>query len=375
MLVVHQHPGRHAIVQGACNLTGREHAGARGDGIERSLATICQRQSVQLGIGPHTAHAFGNGLLRLCTPNAAFKGVDRQQHTAGPVARGTKDNRLNGDIFGTRERLGMSGMRLKIGPATAASTIGATQPTKIVAQHLAALACQHAGGHIKSMVQARIDIEVVQRTQRARLGISRAIHAAPHARVDHKPRTHAARLERYIDRAIGKAPTTEQPSGSAQGRKLGMRRRVLVEFSAIMRPRDNLARAHYHGANRYLAHRSGGARLGQRLAHELLVDFGARHRSPSLLQIQNDAIITTHGEMAERLNAAVLKTVERESVPGVRIPLSPPLLVMHRCHGPLKQRIDHVGHLGSTLKIVARFPPYREKSNNTAGDKLRRRLE
>ena len=102
MLVVHQHPGRHAIVQGACNLTGREHAGARGDGIERSLATICQRQSVQLGIGPHTAHAFGNGLLRLCTRNAAFKGVDRQQHTAGPVARGTKDNRLNGDIFGTR---------------------------------------------------------------------------------------------------------------------------------------------------------------------------------------------------------------------------------------------------------------------------------
>jgi len=49
--------------------------------------------------------------------------------------------------------------------------------------------------------------------------------------------------------------------------------------------------------------------------------------------------------------------------------------VMHRCHGPLKQRIDHVGYLRSTLKIVARFPPYREKSNNTAGDKLRRRLE
>ena len=82
-----------------------------------------------------------------------------------------------------------------------------------------------------------------------------------------------------------------------------------------------------------------------------------------------------HGEMAERFNAAVLKTVERESVPGVRIPLSPPLLVMHRCHGPLKQRIDHVGYLRSTLKIVARFPPYREKTNNTAGDKLRRRLE
>ncbi len=154
-----------------------------------------------------------------------------------------------------------------------------------------------------------------------------------------------------------------------------MRRRILVELAAIMRPRDNLAVAHHYGSDGHLAHRSGGARLGQRLTHELLIDFGDRHRSPSLLQIQNDAIITTHGEMAERLNAAVLKTVERESVPGVRIPLSPPLLVMHRCHGPLKQCIDHIGYLRSTLKIVARFPPYREKSNNTAGDKLRRRLE
>ena len=154
-----------------------------------------------------------------------------------------------------------------------------------------------------------------------------------------------------------------------------MRRRILVELAPIVRPRDDLAVAHHYGSDGHLAHCRGGSRLRQRLAHELLVDFGDRHRSPSLLQIQNDAIITTHGEMAERLNAAVLKTVERESVPGVRIPLSPPLLVMHRRHGPLKQRIDHVGHLGSTLKIVARFPPYREKSNNTAGDKLRRRLE
>ena len=225
------------------------------------------------------------------------------------------------------------------------------------------------------MIQARIGIQVIQRTQRARLGISRAIHAAPRARVNHKPRTHATWLERHVDRAIGKAPATERPSGSAQGRELCMSRRILVELAPIVRPRDDLAVAHHYGSDGHLAHRRGGARLRQRLAHELLVDFGDRHRSPSLLQIQNDAIITTHGEMAERLNAAVLKTVERESVPGVRIPLSPPLLVMHRRHGSLEQCIDHVGHLGSTLKIVARFPPYREKSNNTAGDKLRRRLE
>ena len=161
VLVVHQHPGRHAIAQGACNLTGRELAGARGDGVERSLATIRQWQSTHLGIGPHTAHAFGNRRLRPRARNAALKGINRQQHTAGPAARGTKIDRLIGNIFGTRERLGMSGMRLKIGPTTAASAIGATQPTKIVAQHLTTLIRQHAGMYVKPMIQARIGIQVI----------------------------------------------------------------------------------------------------------------------------------------------------------------------------------------------------------------------
>ena len=266
-------------------------------------------------------------------------------------------------------------MRLKIGPTTAINAARSAQTAKIATQQLAAFIRQDPSRHVKPMVQARIGIEVIQRAQRTRLGIGRAIHAAPHARVDHKARAHAAGFQRHIDRTVGKTPAAKRLGSGALGRELCMSRRILVELAPIVRPRDNLTRTHYHGTNRYLAHRSGGASPPPRLAHELLVDFGDRHRSPSLLQIQNDAIITTHGEMAERLNAAVLKTVERESVPGVRIPLSPPLLVMHRRHGPLKQCIDHVGYLRSTLKIVARLPPYREKSNNTAGDKLRRRLK
>ena len=55
----------------------------------------------------------------------------------------------------------MSGMRLKIGPTAADSTIGVTQPTKIAAQHLTTLICQHVGGHIKPMIQARIGIQVI----------------------------------------------------------------------------------------------------------------------------------------------------------------------------------------------------------------------
>ena len=161
MLAVHQHPGRHALAQGTCHLTGHKLATACGNGIERSLATICQRQCAHLGIGPHTAHAFGNRRLRLRTRNAALKGVDRQQHTAGPAARGTKIDRLNDDIFGTRERLSVSGMCLKIGPTAAASTIGATQPTKIAAQHLTTLIRQDPSRHIKPMIQARVGIQIV----------------------------------------------------------------------------------------------------------------------------------------------------------------------------------------------------------------------
>ncbi len=160
-LAVHQHPGRHAVAQGACDFTCHDLTAARGNGIERSLATICQRQRAYLGIRPHTAHTFGNGTLRLRARHAAFKGVDRQQHAAEPALHGAKVERLASEIPNTRKRLGVGGMRLKIGPTTAASTIGATQPTKITAQHRAALVCQHAGGHIKPMIQARIGIQVV----------------------------------------------------------------------------------------------------------------------------------------------------------------------------------------------------------------------
>ena len=160
-LTVHQHPGRHAVAQGACNLAGHKLAAARGDGIERSLATICQRQCAHLGIGPHTAHAFGNRRLRLRARNATLKGVDRQQHTARPALHGAKVNRRASILFGTRERLGMSGMRLKIRSTTARSTIGVAQPTKIAAQHLTTLVCQHAGMYVKPMVQARIGIQVI----------------------------------------------------------------------------------------------------------------------------------------------------------------------------------------------------------------------
>ena len=160
-LDINQHPGRRALAQGTRYLAGHNLTAARGNGVERSLAAVCQQQCAHLGIGPHTVHAFGNGLLCLRTRNAALKGVDRQQHAAGPAARGAKVNRRASILFGTRERFSMSGMCLKIGPATAASTIGVTQPTKIATQQLAAFIRQDPSRHVKPMIQARVGIQIV----------------------------------------------------------------------------------------------------------------------------------------------------------------------------------------------------------------------
>ena len=59
-LGIHQHSGRHAIAQRACDLAGHDLTAARGDGVECSLAAVRQRQRAHLGIGPHVAHALGN---------------------------------------------------------------------------------------------------------------------------------------------------------------------------------------------------------------------------------------------------------------------------------------------------------------------------
>ncbi len=161
MLAVHQHPGRHAVAQGACDFTCRDLTAARGNGIERSLAAIRQRQRAYLGIGPHAAHALGNCRLCLRTRHAAFKGVNRQQRTAGPAARRAKVNRRVSILTGTCKRCGVSGVCVKIGPTTAISAARSAQTAKISTQQLAAFIRQHAGIYVKPMIQPRIGIEVV----------------------------------------------------------------------------------------------------------------------------------------------------------------------------------------------------------------------
>ena len=160
-LDINQHPGRRALVQGACHLAGHNLTAARGNGIERPLTAIRQRQRVHLGIGPNAAHAFGNRRLCLRTRNTALKGVDRQQHAAGPAARGAKVNRRASILTGTCKRCGVSGVCFKIGPTTAISAARCAQTAKIATQQLAAFIRQDPSRHAKPMIQARVGIQIV----------------------------------------------------------------------------------------------------------------------------------------------------------------------------------------------------------------------
>jgi len=93
--------------------------------------------------------------------NAALKGVDRQQHTAGPAARRTKVNHRASILTDTCKRCGVSGVRFKISPTTAISAARSAQTAKIATQQLTAFIRQDPGRHVKPMIQARVGIQIV----------------------------------------------------------------------------------------------------------------------------------------------------------------------------------------------------------------------
>ena len=160
------------------------------------------------------------------------------------------------------------------------------------------------------MVEPAILLQPIQRAQRPTLSIGRPVYAAAHTGIDHKAGAHGARLQRHVHRAVAQAPSAQRFGGVAKSQKLRVGTRVLVEFAPIMRSRDHGAVPHDDRPDRNLAHSSRLLRLGKSLAHECLVDIQCLHSgSLPATSIGFDAIITNHGEMAERPKAAVLKTV------------------------------------------------------------------
>ena len=214
-----------------------------------------------------------------------------------------------------------------------ACTVTPAQTSEERAQHLATFLAQHPRRHRKRMVEPSVGIQLVKRPKRACLGVGRAVNAAGHTRVHHKTRTHNAGLEGHIHRAAREPPASERAGCRDHRRELRMRRGVFVQLTTVVRPGDNFAFVDHNSPDGHLAFRRCRMRLDQRLANEALVEPAQRHVDIPLVAHGRpsfsrrsvfDAIITYHGEMAERLNAAVLKTVGRVSVSRVRIPLSPP---------------------------------------------------
>ena len=162
-----------------------------------------------------------------------------------------------------------------LGPLLAMHT---PQPAEERTQFRCALVFQNARDNRECMVQARVDTHVVERSERAALGIGRTVYAPVDARVDHETRTHETGLERDVDGAATQAPPSKRARRLHHGEELGVRRGVFVQLTSIVGPSDDRALVHHDRADRHLADLGGRTRLGERLAHEALVIL-ARHRS------------------------------------------------------------------------------------------------
>ena len=80
--------------------------------------------------------------------------------------------------------------------------------------------------------------------------------------------------------------------------------------------------------SRFSAHRKSLAKPFPPLADRKRLVYGPRH-------LKDPLVTKRRGEVPEWSNGAVSKTVERASVPRVRIPLSPPFFVGH----PVRPRL------------------------------------
>ena len=268
-------------------------------GLDGALSPICHGNLRNAHVIARAAHALGKPHFDLRTRGAPLERIDGEHHIEGAphptlarrgrqamgahgrtaYGRGSFHRGRRGRFPAIAAQSALQGLQARnvmraLDPLLAMRT---PQPAEERTQFRSALVFQNARGNRECMVQARVGTHVVERSERAALGVGRTVYAPVDARVDHEARAHETRLERDVDGAATQAPSSKRARRLHHGEELGVRRGVFVQLAPIVGSGDDRTLVHHDCADRHLADLGGGTRLGERLTHEAFVVF-TRHR-------------------------------------------------------------------------------------------------
>lgn len=105
----------------------------------------------------------------------------------------------------------------------------------------------------------------------ARFAVGGAVDKPLDAAVDDRARAHRTRLDRDVERAVGKPPALQVFASFPQRDHFRVRGGVGNGFAQVVTAADHLAVTHDNGADRNFPDGRGAIRERQRLAHKLFV--------------------------------------------------------------------------------------------------------
>ena len=116
--------------------------------------------------------------------------------------------------------------------------------TKEPLQNLTALTLHDARNHLDAVI---VPVEDVRP---ALFGIQRSKNDAAKSCLNHGPGAHRAGFQSHVQVNIKKPPGLEMQGGLLNRQELGVRQRVVVDFTAVIAATDDLAVEHCHCAHR-----------------------------------------------------------------------------------------------------------------------------
>ena len=148
-------------------------------------------------------------------------------------------------------------------------------------QHIGACWRQHPADDSRSVIEAEVGRDRVERSARPRLGIVGAVDDSVQPRVDRRARAHRARFKRDSHRAPQQPPSPNLSGGHSHRHDLGMVGGVGGCFSAVGRLAENREAPVDHRADRDFATRCSQPRQSESVGHHSKVHGRApSRRSP-----------------------------------------------------------------------------------------------